>query len=85
MGDEDDARAAVAKQLDCRERGPDPSVVRNAAALERHVEVGSQQDPAAVYLGVLTLALPNEREPGPLGTYGGRLQHLSASSTQRFE
>jgi hypothetical protein len=37
-------RLALEQELECRERGTDPRVVRDTAALERHVEVGADED-----------------------------------------
>jgi hypothetical protein len=52
MRDEDDARPGFSEQLDGRQRGPDPGVVGDRAALERHVQISAQQDPAAVDIRV---------------------------------
>ena len=45
VGDEDERRAALAQRLDRRQRGPDPRVVGDPAALERNVEVDPDEHP----------------------------------------
>ena len=50
--DEDQGGAALAQQLDRRQRRPDPRVVGDAAAVERDVEVDPDQHPLAGDVGV---------------------------------
>ena len=47
VGDHDDPGAGVGQLPDGRDAGPDPAVVGDRAAVERHVEVGADQDPLA--------------------------------------
>ena len=46
------ARAAVEQQLERRQRGADPRVVGDAPVLERHVEVGADEDALPRDVGV---------------------------------
>jgi len=50
------ARATVEQQLKCRERRADASVVRDAAALERHVQVRADENDLPVDVGALDRA-----------------------------
>ena len=47
VGDHDDPGAGVGQRLDGRDAGADPAVVGDRAAVERHVQVGADQDPLA--------------------------------------
>ena len=81
VGDEDQRGAALAQQLDRRQRRADPRVVGDPAAVERHVEVDPDQHPLAGDVGVAD-ALPwrSSRRPPAAAQ-----RTLPASSTQRFE
>ena len=50
--DRDGGGRAVAEQLERRQRGADAGVVRHASVLERHVQIGANEDAAAFDLRV---------------------------------
>ena len=50
--DVDPRGVALEQQLDRRQRGPDPRLVGNHAVLERHVQVGAEQDTLPANVGV---------------------------------
>jgi hypothetical protein len=46
--DHDNAGTGAAERLQRGHAGPDPAVISDLGAVERHVEVGSDQDPLAL-------------------------------------
>ena len=55
---------ALGEPLDGRERRPDPEVVDDHAVVERHVEVGADEDPFAVETSERRLEVLQRRDGG---------------------
>ena len=91
--DEDQRGAALAQQLDRRQRGADPGVVGDralaVAVVERHVEVDPDEHPARRRPAASrTLALSKRAAVAQVASSGGAARArapCAASSTQRFE